>query len=106
MKDVDPWRGRDTSRPPTRRWSGLWGRLRDDGSYGLEADDLACYYKSPYLFSLSGRPREASRLLTFIRRTFMRADHDFTTAPGHKSDRRASPRTSSAVPGTEPPITE
>ena len=25
-------------------------RLRDDGSYGPEADDLACYYRSPYLF--------------------------------------------------------
>lgn len=64
-------------------------RLRDDGSYGPDADDLACYYKSPYLFQLSGRPREAGRLLTFIKRRFMRPDHDFTTSAGHKSDHAA-----------------
>ncbi|MGH3853539.1 MAG: hypothetical protein ACRDR6_08580 [Pseudonocardiaceae bacterium] len=45
-------------------------RLRDDGSYGPEADDLACYYKSPYLFQLSGRTRDAARLLEFIRVRF------------------------------------
>lgn len=67
----------------------LTKRLRDDGSYGPEADDLACYYKSPYLFQLSGRVREASRLLTFIRGRFMRADHDFATSAGHKSDNAA-----------------
>ncbi|HKR48006.1 MAG TPA: hypothetical protein VJT72_00230 [Pseudonocardiaceae bacterium] len=61
-------------------------RLRDDGSYGPEADDLACYYKSPYLFQLSGRAGEAACLLTFIRDRFMRPDHDFTTSAGHKSD--------------------
>lgn len=67
----------------------LAAHLRDDGSYGAEADDLACYYKAPYLFSVSGRAREAARLLTFIRHRFMRADHDFTTFPGHKSDNPA-----------------
>ena len=51
----------------------LAAQLNDDGSYGQAADDLACYYKSPYLFQLSGRPREASRLLTFIDRRFGRA---------------------------------
>jgi hypothetical protein len=64
-------------------------RLGDDGSYGPEADDLACYYKSPYLFQLSGRVREAARLLTFIQRRFMRPDHDFTTSDNHKSDNAA-----------------
>lgn len=64
-------------------------RLRDDGSYGPDADDLACYYKSPYLFQLSGRARDAARLLTFIRARFMRSDHDFTTSAGHKSDNAA-----------------
>lgn len=67
----------------------LTARLRDDGSYGPEVDDLACYYKSPYLFQLSGQTRDAARLLAFIRRRFMRADHDFTTAAGHKSDNAA-----------------
>jgi hypothetical protein len=64
-------------------------RLRDDGSYGPDADDLACYYKSPYLFQLSGRTREAARLLAFIQSRFMRPDHDFTTSAGHKSDNAA-----------------
>jgi hypothetical protein len=67
----------------------LAARLRDDGSYGSEADDLACYYKSPYLFQLSGRAREAARLLTFIRGRFMRPDHDFATSAGHKSHNAA-----------------
>jgi hypothetical protein len=60
-------------------------QLRDDGSYGPEADDLACYYKSPYLFQLSGYSREASRLLNFIQDRFMREDHDFSTSADHKS---------------------
>ncbi|MGH3764619.1 MAG: hypothetical protein ACRDS0_00525 [Pseudonocardiaceae bacterium] len=67
----------------------LAAQLSDDGSYGPGADDLACYYKSPYLFHLAGRTREADRLLTFIRNRFMRADHDFTTSAGHKSDNAA-----------------
>jgi hypothetical protein len=67
----------------------LAARLRDDGSYGPEVDDLACYYKSPYLFQLSGRTRDAAHLLAFIRRRFMRADHDFATAAGYKSDNAA-----------------
>ena len=54
--------------------------LSEDGSYGPEADDLACYYKSPYLFHLVGRTRDADRLLTFIQARFMRADHDFATS--------------------------
>ncbi|HET9253926.1 MAG TPA: hypothetical protein VFO16_01840 [Pseudonocardiaceae bacterium] len=63
----------------------LAAQLREDGSYGPQADDLACYYKSPYLFQLVGRTRDAARLLAFIQRRFMRADHDFTTAENHKS---------------------
>jgi hypothetical protein len=64
-------------------------RLRDDGSYGPEADDLACYYKSPYLFALSGRTRHATQLLEFVRGRFMRPDHDFVTSTHHKSDNAA-----------------
>src|SRR5205807_2667441 len=51
--------------------------------------DLACYYKSPYLFHLSGRAREASRLLTFIDLQFGREDHDFATSADQKSDNDA-----------------
>jgi hypothetical protein len=75
-----------------RHWQAVgWlvTRLRDDGSYGPEADDLACYYKSPYLFQLSGRTRDAARLLEFIRARFMRPDHDFATSADHKSDNAA-----------------
>lgn len=67
----------------------LVNRLRDDGSYGPEADDLACYYKSPYLFQLSGRTRHATQLLEFIQGRFMRPDHDFVTSTRHKSDNAA-----------------
>lgn len=64
-------------------------QLRDDGSYGAQVDDLACYYKSPYLLQLVGRTREAARLLQFVHRRFMRTDHDFTTSADHKSDNPA-----------------
>jgi hypothetical protein len=67
----------------------LAAQLRDDGSYGPQADDLACYYKSPYLFQLSGRAREASRVLAFVRHRFMREDHDFGTRADRKSDNDA-----------------
>jgi hypothetical protein len=49
-------------------------------------DDLACYYKSPYLLALSGRPREAGSLLDHIQRRFMRSDGDFTTTGDRKSE--------------------
>jgi hypothetical protein len=58
-------------------WLTAW--LCNDGSYGPEAEDLACYYKSPYLFQLSGRARHALQLLEFIRGGFMRPDHDLSS---------------------------
>ena len=67
----------------------LAAQLNDDGSYGEGIHDLACYYKSPYLFHLSGRAREASRLLTFIDLRFGREDHDFATSADQKSDNAA-----------------
>jgi hypothetical protein len=63
-------------------------RLRDDGSYGPDADDLACYYKSPYLFQLSGRTREAARILAFIQGRFMRPT---TTSPPRSDTRVTTP---------------
>ena len=69
------------------RWLTAW--LGDDGSYGPQADDLACYYKSPYLFGSSGRARQASEVLEFVRRRFMGSDYDFATASHHKSDNAA-----------------
>jgi hypothetical protein len=67
----------------------LTARLGNNGSYGPEADDLACYYKSPYLLQLSGRARQAMQLLEFIQRRFMCTDHDFVTAPHRKSENAA-----------------
>jgi hypothetical protein len=63
--------------------------LAADGSFSPEADDLACYYKSPYLLALSGRPREAGRLLDHIQRRFMRSDGDFATTVDRKSENAA-----------------
>ncbi|MGH3975201.1 MAG: hypothetical protein ACRDS9_18005, partial [Pseudonocardiaceae bacterium] len=67
----------------------LAAQLQNDGSYGPEVDDLACYYKSPYLFQSSGRARTAARILAFVRDRFMRADYDFTTSADYKSDNAA-----------------
>jgi hypothetical protein len=64
----------------------LTDQLGEDGSFGPDADDVACYYKSPYLLALSGRPREAGRLLDHIQRRFMRGDGDFTTTGDRKSE--------------------
>lgn len=67
----------------------LRSHLHDDGSYGDEVKDLACYYKLPYLFLLHGQLREANRLLTFIKTTFMQETGDFTTSGPVKSENPA-----------------
>ena len=67
----------------------LAARLEDDGSYGDDIGDLACYYKSPYLFQLSGRAREAARIMGFIDRRFRQQDGDFVTSADQKSDNAA-----------------
>ena len=69
------------------QWLAL--HLQSDGSYGAVATDLASYYKSPYLFYLSGRVEEATRLLDYIRVKFMRESGDFTTSAGVKSENPA-----------------
>jgi hypothetical protein len=48
-------------------------------------DDLACYYKAPYLFHLLGETAFAKYLLDRIRDRFMTSEGDFLTAPGVKS---------------------
>jgi hypothetical protein len=60
--------------------------LQNDGSYDLANNDLAGYYKSPYLFYLSGQGEIANKLLTYIKKTFMRDNGDFTTSPEIKSE--------------------
>ena len=63
----------------------LLSRLNPDGSFQSPIQDLACYYKSPYLFFLSGHGGKANRVLGYIGKTFMRSDGDFSTTPECKS---------------------
>ncbi|WP_433334259.1 hypothetical protein [Spirillospora sp. CA-294931] len=63
----------------------LRARLGPDGSYGPEADDLACHYKSPQLLAAAGHPSDARRVLDHIERRFMRSNGDFATEGTVKS---------------------
>lgn len=72
-----------------RALNWLSSRLQADGSYNAASRDLACYYKAPYLFYLSGRLEEAHRILSYIKKTFGRANQDFTTTPTAKSENDA-----------------
>ena len=67
----------------------LTNQLNSDGSYRLSTQELACYYKSPYLFFLSGKGQESYRVLHYIRREFMRPNGDFSTSPELKSHNSA-----------------
>ena len=63
----------------------LLRRLQDDGSYGPGINDLACFYKSPYLFYISGEIGAARRTLRYIERSFMQKNGDFKTSEAIKS---------------------
>jgi Prenyltransferase and squalene oxidase repeat len=67
----------------------LLRQLQDDGSYGPAINDLASYYKSPYLFYMSGRSEAARRMLTYIKQEFMQANGDFKTSVDIKSENGA-----------------
>ncbi|MCP4403066.1 MAG: hypothetical protein GY801_37890 [bacterium] len=67
----------------------LMGQFQDDGSYGPAINDLASYYKSPYLFLISGRSEEAKRIVKFIQHAFMQVNGDFLTATDKKSENAA-----------------
>jgi hypothetical protein len=45
----------------------LMSHFEEDGSYGSNIQDLASYYKSPYLLYLSGKMEESYQLLTYIK---------------------------------------
>lgn len=64
-------------------------QLKSDDSYGSNINDLASYYKSPYLFSLSGKLEKANRMLNHIKKKFMRKNGDFTTSSEMKSENGA-----------------
>lgn len=67
----------------------LRSHLKDDGSYAANSNDLAMYYKSPYLFYLSGQAEAANRILNYIKNNFMRENGDFTTQGDSKSENGA-----------------
>jgi len=64
----------------------LAGQMKEDGSFQVPVEDLACYYKAPYLFSISGKIQEANHMLSYIQRAFGRGNGDFTTSPDLKSE--------------------
>ncbi|MCU0535303.1 MAG: hypothetical protein MUD14_15555 [Hydrococcus sp. Prado102] len=68
-----------------RALAWLTQKIQSDGSYGQEIGDLAYYYKSPYLFYLSGLSEEASLILRTIKTRFLQQDGDFKTSSNLKS---------------------
>jgi len=64
----------------------LVDQMKNDGSLQVPADDLACYYKAPYLLSISGKMQEANRMLSYIQRNFAQKNGDFTTSRELKSE--------------------
>ena len=64
----------------------LAAQLNNDGSFQVSRHDLACYYKAPYLFFISGNIEEANRVLSYIHKTFGRENGDFATSIDRKSE--------------------
>ncbi len=67
----------------------LTKQIQGDGSYGSEICDLASYYKSPYLFFISGKIELANLILSTIKTNFLQADGDFKTSSELKSENDA-----------------
>lgn len=61
--------------------------VQPDGSFGADAREMTCYHKSAYLFGLAGRNAEANRMLSFIKRRYLRPDGDFMLDATHKRDK-------------------
>lgn len=57
----------------------ILAQLLEDGSFGEKATDLAAYYKLPTLLLLTGRLRDAHRVLDHIVAAFARNEGDFGT---------------------------
>jgi hypothetical protein len=70
----------DCRQAATRTVDGLAARIKADGSLGDDCQDLACFYKLPYLMHLAGHAAEAHRLLDCIHDRFLRPDGDFLTS--------------------------
>lgn len=67
----------------------LTQKIQSDGSYGQEISDLACYYKSPYLFYISGKIELASLIFRTIKTRFLQPNGDFKTLSNLKSENNA-----------------
>lgn len=49
----------------------LESKLQKDGSFGYDAKDIACYFKSPMMFLTADKPQAASAVLNYIKSAFM-----------------------------------
>lgn len=63
--------------------------LKIDGSLGEAVSDLSAYYKLPMLFALTGRPRDAHRVLGHINAAFGRSEGGFRTEEERVTAHRA-----------------
>ena len=78
----------------------LLERLKPDGSYGPEITDLAAYYKSTYLYFISGELEKCHLVLEYIKNNFLRNNGDFQTEAGLKSANKDYQNTWWAYPNT------
>lgn len=63
----------------------LESKIQSDGSFGPEAKDIACYFKSPMMFLTANKPQSAKTVLKHVKTAFMTADGDFKTSETVKS---------------------
>jgi len=63
----------------------LESKLQSNGSYGSEAKDIACYFKSPMMYLAANKPGAALATLNYIKSAFMTSDGDFKTSSSVKS---------------------
>lgn len=63
----------------------LESKLQANGSFGNEAKDLACYFKSPMMFIIANKTGIAHRILKYIQIAFMTSEGDFKTHATLKS---------------------
>ena len=63
--------------------------INEKGNYGESITDLACYYKSPYLFYLSGKTTLANKCLTYLKNSFLQDNGDFAAQNAMKSENAA-----------------
>lgn len=64
----------DCRRAALRTVQRLAAGIASDGSLGQSCQDLACFYKPPYLMQLAGHAQQAQRLLEYIHDRFLHPD--------------------------------